>query len=95
MSNRPIKKWKISNMEAALWENRKEMNGAEVTYWTVSLSRGFRKKDENIWRNEIISSLRRNDIPKLIAILQKVQDHLYFETPRSEKESEKDDEDEE
>ncbi len=87
MADRPIQKWRIGNIEAALWENRKNMNGAEVTYWTVSLSRSFKKKDEGVWRTEVINNLRRNDMPKLITILQKVQDYLYFETPKNEKES--------
>ncbi|MEM4244865.1 MAG: hypothetical protein QW404_02510 [Candidatus Nanoarchaeia archaeon] len=88
MGDRPVQKWRIGNMEAALWENKKSMNGAEVTYWTVSLSRGYKKKDEGVWRSEVINNLRRNDIPKLIAILEKVQDHLFFEVPKSEREEE-------
>jgi len=88
MADRPIQKWRIGNIDAALWENKKEMNGAEVTYWTVSLGRSYKKKDEGIWRNEVINNLRRNDIPKMIAILQRVQDHLYFELSKVAKEEE-------
>ncbi len=90
MADRPIQKWRIGNIDAALWENKKEMNGAEVTYWTVSLGRSYKKKDEGIWRNEVINNLRRNDIPKMIAILQKVQEHLYFQTPKEAKEVDED-----
>lgn len=88
MGDRPIQKWRIGNIEAALWENRKNMNGDEVTYWTVSLGRSYKKKDEDVWRNEVINNLRRNDIPKLLVILQRVQDHLYFELAKSQKEEE-------
>lgn len=94
MADRPIEKWRIGNIEAALWQNRRDMNGAEVTYWTVSLGRSFKKKDEGIWRNEVINNLRRNDIPKLIAILQRVQDHLYFNLNKD-KEAKEEVEDEE
>ncbi len=86
MGDRPIEKWRIGNIEAALWENRKDMNGAEVTFWTVSLSRSFKKRDEGIWRSDVINNLRRNDIPKLLVILQKVQDYLYFEAGKNNKE---------
>ena len=92
MGDRPIEKWRIGNIEAALWENRRQMNGDEVTYWTVSLGRSYKKKDEGIWRNEVINNLRRNDIPKLIAILQRVQDHLYFNLKKEVKEEFEDEE---
>jgi len=92
MADRPIQKWRINNIEAALWENKKAMNGAEVTYWTVSLSRSFKKKDEGIWRSEVINNLRRNDISKMLAIMQKVQDYLYFELAKVEKEEVEDEE---
>ncbi len=86
MADRPIEKWRIGNIEAALWENKKDMNGAEVTFWTVSLSRSFKKRDEGIWRSDVINNLRRNDIPKMLVILQKVQDYLYFEAGKNNKE---------
>lgn len=77
--NRPIQKWRIGNIECAVWENKKTFNGGEVSYKTMTLSRSYKKKDEEIWRSEAINSLRRNDIAKLIAILQKAQDYLFFE----------------
>lgn len=88
MADRPIQKWRIGNIEAALWENRRTVNGDEFTYWTVSLGRSFKKKDEGVWRSEVINNLRRNDIPKLMAILQRVQDHLFFEVKKPGKEEE-------
>ena len=77
--NRPVQKWRISNIECAVWENKKTFNGGEVSYKTVTLSRSYKKKDEDTWRNEAINNLRRNDIAKLQAILNKVQDYLFFE----------------
>ena len=86
--NKPIQKWRIANLEAVIWENKRKVNNAEVSFKTVSITRGFRKKDENIWRNEVINNLRRNDIPKLIALLQKAQEYLYFESSKEEEEVE-------
>jgi hypothetical protein len=80
MTNRPIQKFRIGTIEAAVWENTKKTDNGEVSYKTISLSRSFRKKDENIWRSEIINNIRRNDIAKLQAILHKLQHFLYFET---------------
>jgi len=86
--NKPIQKWRIANLEAVVWENKRKVNNAEVSFKTVSITRSFRKKDENIWRSEVINNLRRNDIPKLIALLQKVQEYLYFESSKEEEEVE-------
>jgi len=88
MGNRPIHKVRISSWEASVWDNVKKMNGMELGYKTVSLSRGYRKKDEDIWRSEIINNIRRQDIPKVIAILTKIQDYLFFEVGKSKEEGE-------
>jgi hypothetical protein len=93
MANRPVQKWRVGNIEAALWENRKTVfDGTEVTFRTVTLSRGYKKKDEDIWRSEVINSIRRNDIPKLVAVLGKAQDYLMFES--TERDLHEDDKDE-
>jgi glutaredoxin 2 len=82
--NRPIKKWRSSNFELALWSNEREVNGNLVEFKTMSLSRSFKKKDEDIWRSEVINNIRRNDISKIMAILRKVEDYLYFEAGKEE-----------
>jgi len=86
--NRPIQKWRVSNIECAVWENKKIFNGGEVSYKTVTLSRSYKKKDEDTWRNEVINNLRRNDIAKLKAILNKVEDYLFFDDKEHKEEQE-------
>ncbi len=88
MLNRPIQKWRVGGVEAAVWENKKSINGGEISYKTVTLSRSYKKKDEDIWRSEVINNLRRGDIEKLQAILRQVQDYLYFQAPKQEQEAE-------
>ncbi|MFA5176138.1 MAG: hypothetical protein WC413_02670 [Candidatus Nanoarchaeia archaeon] len=79
MANAPEKKWRVSNMEVVVWDNKKEKDGAEYGYKTVSLVKSFKKKDEDVWRSDTINNLRRTDIPKMIALLNKAQDYLFFE----------------
>lgn len=74
----PVKKFRIGNVDSAVWENKRKINGDEVTFRTVSLSRSFKKKDEDIWRSEVIN-LRRQDIPKIMAVLRKAEDYLFFD----------------
>ena len=87
MANRPIKKFRSGNIEAAIWSNEKEFNGGLVEFKTISLSRSYKKKDENIWRNEIIN-LRRGDIPRIVLVLQKAQEELLLNQEQVEEESE-------
>ncbi|MFH1592849.1 MAG: hypothetical protein ABIB47_05790 [Candidatus Woesearchaeota archaeon] len=88
MANQPTKKFRISNWEGVVWDNKKEMNGTEIQYKTVTLSRSYKKKGEDIWRNEVINNIRLNDIAKIRAILDRLQDFLYFEAREQEKEAE-------
>ena len=76
--NRPIKKWRSSNFEIALWANEREVNGNLVEFKTMSLSRSFKKKDEDLWRNEVIN-LRRMDLPRVIALLNEASKELFIE----------------
>jgi len=85
MGQKPIKKWKAGSIEAAIFENEREVNGNLVNFKTISLSRSFRKKGEEIWRNEVIH-LRRMDIQKVILVLQKAQEELLLSHPEKEEE---------
>ena len=76
--NRPIKKWKANNIEAAVWLNKKQLEGGvESEFKTVSLSRSYKKTGEDTWRSDVIH-LRRNDIQKVIMVLQKAQEDLLL-----------------
>jgi len=89
MANQPVKKYRISNWEGVVWDNKKKLsNGVEVGYKTITVSRSYKKKEEDIWRNEVINNIRLNDIGKLQAILDKLQDFLYFEARQQEEDGE-------
>ncbi len=87
MANRPIKKFKSGTIEAAIWSNEREFNGGMVEFKTISLSRSYKKKDENIWRSDAIN-LRRNDIQKVILVLQKAQEELLLNQEQRDEEGE-------
>ena len=79
VKNRPVMKWRAGNFEMAVWENKKDFNGGEVSFKTMTMTKMFKKKDEEIWRYEFINNIRRNDLGKIEALLRKAQDYLYFE----------------
>jgi hypothetical protein len=84
-TNRPIQEYRISNWKVSIWENVKEIDEAsKVTYKTVSLSRSFKKKKEDIWRNEVINNIRRQDLTKLRLILNKAEEYLFFDNKEEE-----------
>ncbi len=76
-TNMPINKFKAGNIETAVWNNKREVNGATVEFKTVSLSRSYIKKGEDTWRNDVIN-MRRNDLQKAIIVLQKAQEALLL-----------------
>ena len=79
VGNIPIKKFRSGNIEVAIWSNKKKVNGDEVEFKTVSLSRSFMKKGENIWRNEVIN-LRKGDLQRVLLVVQKAQEELLMGT---------------
>lgn len=85
-TNLPIEKFKAGGIEAAVWVNKKEVDGGTVEFKTVSLSRSYRKTGEDTWRHDVIN-LRRNDLQKVILVMQKAQEALMLT------ERERDDED--
>lgn len=89
MANRPIKKWRSGSIEGCIWLNKKKLDdGSEVEFKTVSLSRNFKKRDDDIWRSEVIN-FRRSDIPKIQTVLHNLQQELFL---TEEKETEEDEE---
>lgn len=78
VKNLPYKKWKAGNVEVVIWNNKKQGDNAELEFKTVSVSRSYKKKDENIWRNDVIHNLRRQDLVKLSLMLHEAQKELYL-----------------
>lgn len=76
--NLPYKKWKSGNVEVVIWNNKVQKDNSEIEFKTVSISRSYKKKDENIWRNDVIHNLRRQDLVKLNLMLYEAQKELYL-----------------
>jgi len=85
MANRPIKKFRSGAIEAAIWSNEKEFNGGITEFKTISLSRSYKKKDEDIWRSDVMH-LRRGDLIKCILVLEKAQEELLLNQEQKEDE---------
>lgn len=81
MSKPPILKYRAGAFDASVWENIRKKNGVEINFKTVTLTRSYKKKDEDIWRSEQMN-IRRQDIPKIQALLRKVEDYLFFEVTK-------------
>ena len=75
--NLPIKKYRAGNFELVVWKNDKDINGEIVSFKTLSLSRSYKKRDEDIWRSEIIN-LRRQDLHKVMTLLNEASRHLWL-----------------
>lgn len=78
LANKPVQKFRCQNIEAAIWENKRKLDDkTEVSFKTVSLSRSYKKKGETKWNSDQMN-LRRNDLQKVILVLQKAQENLLL-----------------
>ena len=92
MAQRPIKKFKSGQLEAAIWLNERELKDKDqvVGFKTVSLRKSW-KDNEGLWRDAVIH-LRKNDIPRVLLLMLKAQEELFL--TQEEKEEGEEDEDE-
>ena len=82
--NRPIREFRSGAIKGAIWFNEKELQeGEKVGFKTISISRSFKKRDEDVWRSEIIN-LRKSDIPRFQVILNKIQEELLLAQEKGE-----------
>lgn len=86
MNNRPVKKYRSGNFSGAIWLNEKEHEGAIVGFKSLTLTRSWKDKTQNVWRNEHIN-FRKSDIPKIQAIIGKLHEEIFL---ADEEEGEKD-----
>lgn len=71
----PKTTFRAGNVNVAIFENEgKDSQGNSFSYDTVQLQRSYQDKNEN-WVNETVN-LRRNDIQKVMLVLQKAQDSV-------------------
>ncbi|MBI5391562.1 hypothetical protein HZB00_01020 [Candidatus Woesearchaeota archaeon] len=85
MANRPIKKYRAGAIEVCIWDNEKQIGDALVGFKTISLSRSFKKKGEDIWRSEQLN-LRKSDLPKVLVTLNEAMKEILLSHPEEERE---------
>ncbi|OVE73945.1 hypothetical protein BVX94_02245 [bacterium B17] len=72
--NRPTEKFRAGAVSAALWKNSMTLkNGNQIDTLSVSLDRRYTDSSGN-WKSS--ASLRLNDIPKAILVLQKAYEFM-------------------
>lgn len=71
---RPEKKFRAGPISATIWSNEgKNDKGEATTFKTISFDRNYLDKDGH-WQST--NSLRTNDIPKAVLVLQKAYEYL-------------------
>jgi len=74
--NLPEKKFRAGAISATVWLNQgQKVNGEKSEYRTISIERCYTDKEGN-WQNT--NSLRVNDLPKAMVVLQKAYEHLVL-----------------
>ena len=70
------KKYKAGSVSATIWKNTGNRNGKETEFYTVSLTRSYKKGDS--WQNT--NSMRLQDIPDAILVLDKAYEYLRLKS---------------
>ncbi|MFA6888974.1 MAG: hypothetical protein WC254_05770 [Candidatus Woesearchaeota archaeon] len=72
--NKPAKNFKAGAVRATIWSNlTKNEDGTEGSYNTVALERSYKDKN-GAWQTT--SSLRANDVPKALLVLNKAYEFI-------------------
>ncbi|MBN2112178.1 hypothetical protein JW707_03710 [Candidatus Woesearchaeota archaeon] len=74
MTNAPEKRFRAGAISATIWQNAGQLkDGKQSSYNTISFSRDYKDKEGN-WKST--SSLRANDLPKAVVVLNKAYEYL-------------------
>ncbi|MCX8146869.1 MAG: hypothetical protein N3D84_00160 [Candidatus Woesearchaeota archaeon] len=73
--NVPEKKFKAGAVSATVWKNIGQRDGKTVEFRTISIDRRYMDKN-NSWQST--SSLRLNDLPKAVVVLQQAYEYLVL-----------------
>ncbi|MBN1501920.1 hypothetical protein JW930_00110 [Candidatus Woesearchaeota archaeon] len=71
--NLPEKKFRAGAVTATVWKNTKEKSGSIYEFRTVSFERRYRD-NKGEWQST--NSLRSNDLPKAVLVLNKAYEYL-------------------
>lgn len=72
-ANMPEKKFRAGAVSATVWKNHSEKDGRINEYKTVSFERSY-QNDKGEWSTT--NSLRSNDLPKAMLVLQKAYEYV-------------------
>ncbi len=73
IGNLPEKKFRAGAISATVWKNHSEKNGGVIEYRTVSFERSY-QNNKGEWNTT--NSLRVNDLPKAVLVLQKAYEFV-------------------
>lgn len=73
--NLPEAKFKAGAISATVWKNAGVRDGQAVEFRTISIDRRYMDKN-NAWQST--SSMRLNDLPKAVVVLQRAYEFLVL-----------------
>ena len=77
MKSMPEAKFSTGAIQATIWSNKSVKNDLEGSFKTIALTRRYKDKADK-WQST--NSLRLNDIPKAILVLNKAYEYLVLRT---------------
>ncbi len=78
--NLPEKKFRAGPITATIWQNETQRDGKTVSYNTISFERSYKDKNDE-WQTT--NSLRMNDLPRAVLVLNKAYEFLALKDVES------------
>ena len=77
VKNKPVAKFRSGTITATIWGNENtNKDGQKFESYSFNIERGYKNK-ESEWNNT--TSLRKQDVANIIALLSKVTEYLYID----------------
>jgi hypothetical protein len=74
---KPLCKFRAGQISSAVWENSINVNGRTVTVMKATVQSRYRDNQTGTWKTS--GSYGKNEIPRLIYVLQKAYDTMMTE----------------
>ena len=77
--NKPEKKFSCGSVSASIWPNTKVINGEKVKFYSVTINKAYKEKDE--WKHK--NSFDTEDLPKVALVANEAYKYIRLRSTNS------------
>lgn len=81
--SKPEKKFNCGSVSASIWPKTKVINGEKVKFYSVTINKAYKEKDE--WKNT--NRFDTEDLPKVALVANEAYKYIRLYSPESQEDS--------